>query len=64
MLDESVRHNVRHDLVGVVDALSALKAQRGGEGGGYVAWVGRCELLGGVAQMIVGASERRKVRWQ
>ena len=27
MLDETLRHDLRHDLVGVVDALAALKAQ-------------------------------------
>jgi hypothetical protein len=31
MLDKALRHYLSHDLVGVVDALAALVAQREGE---------------------------------
>ena len=37
MLDQTLRHDLRHDLVGVVDALTTLKAQREGERVGEVA---------------------------
>jgi hypothetical protein len=41
MLHKAFGDNLRHDLVGVVDALAAFEAQRIGERVGEIAWVGR-----------------------
>jgi len=40
VLDQALRDDFRDDLVGVVDALAAMKAQREGERCGEVAGVG------------------------
>ena len=40
MLDEALGDNLRHDLIGVVDALAALKAEREGQGFCELARVG------------------------
>jgi hypothetical protein len=43
MLDKTLGHDLRHDLVDVVDALAALKAQRESE---RVGEVGQPDTLG------------------
>lgn len=47
-LDEALGDDLRHELIGVVDALAPLKAQRERKGGGEVARVGRRQLFNGV----------------
>jgi len=44
-----LRHDLRHDLVGVVDALAPVKPQRECERGGEVLRIGGSEIFGRVA---------------
>jgi hypothetical protein len=45
LLGQPLGADLGHDLVGVVDALAALEAQREGERIGEVLRVGRCQLV-------------------
>jgi hypothetical protein len=47
VLHQALRHDLRHDFVGVVDALAALKTQGEDERRGEVARIGGHELVGG-----------------
>ena len=44
MLDKTFRNDLRHDLVGAVDALAALKPQREGDRVGKVGWAAKHPL--------------------
>ncbi len=61
MLDQALRYDFGHDLVGVVNALAALEAQGEGERRGKVGRVGGRELVGvGHRRTIVEERERSK----
>lgn len=47
MLDEALRHDLGHDLIGVVDALAPLIAECEGERRGEVGRVGGGQFGGG-----------------
>ena len=47
MLNEALRHDLGHELVGVVNALAALVSERIGERRGKVARVGGVSLSAG-----------------
>ena len=47
IFDETLGDDLRHDLVGVVNALPALKAQRKRQRLGEIAGIGRREFSGG-----------------
>ena len=46
VLDKPPCDDLRHDLVGVVDALAAMEAQGEGERGGEIVTRGRRKLIG------------------
>ncbi len=62
MLDEPPSHDLRHDLIGVVDVLAAVKAQLEGERRGEVFGRSGREVFGGLghAPTIDRERERRK----
>src|SRR5260370_33096698 len=64
MLDKALRHDFRHDLVGVVHALAALKAQREGERIGEIVRIGWRQLVEfGHVPTIAQRRERNKNEW-
>ena len=60
MLDRALGDDLRHDFVGVVDALATLEAEREGERVGDVGWVGGRELVSMHGSRIAERSERNK----
>jgi Rap1a immunity proteins len=61
MLDQALRHDLGHDLVGVVNTLPALVSKRKGKRSGQVGRVGGRELVGvGHCQTIAEVRERNK----
>jgi len=62
MLHKALGDDLRHDLIGVVDAIVALKAQREGERGGEVVGRRGREAFGGLGHgpTIDRERERRK----
>ncbi len=61
MLDKPLGDDLRHDFVGVVDALAALKPQGERQRVGEVGYVGGRQLIGvGHANRIAARIERNK----
>jgi hypothetical protein len=50
MLDQPLRHDLRHDLIGVVRPLATGVPQREGQRSGEVVGIGGCELIVGHAR--------------
>jgi hypothetical protein len=60
MLDKALGDDLRHDLVGVVDALATLEAERKGERVGKVGWIGGREPVSMHGGRIAERTERNK----
>ena len=62
MPDKALGDDLRHDLVGVVDALATLESEREGERVGEVGRVSESQLVGLRSGSIAAPSERNKNR--
>ena len=63
MLDKALGDDLRHDLVGVVDALATLESEREGERVGDVGKVGGREVVSCMAAGPMGILASRTKRW-